>query len=339
MQSVLAKIKIVVLVILLAKLIHGHPQNRRASDQSVHGMQTIRQTMLLPGDIAINQSQPKRKIIAFPTDKNSDTSPDSDHLSNHKVKTNRKIQKVKTTGAVLKFPENKVHKQLKNDGITDIYTELDRQIPHKLQTDRHTVKVTNRENEDKANIADTIDRQEFTTLTSTRDTSKQNSLDECMKSGQLFCEDSSVKFSNEFIESILAKPENKMFLKFFRDPNEEEDASIQNRFGARPQGVVVPLCETFQSRTHPTYARDYNGEYSPIINNDHFQQPVYIEQCLSKFANHINPIWLPEHHKLVCSQGYQTYQLLAPSHSDSSTFDMKTFDVPSHCLIELIKMN
>lgn len=168
--------------------------------------------------------------------------------------------------------------------------------------------------------------------------SKSTSLEECMRSGQQFCEDHSVELiSNEFIESILGKPENQMFMKFFRDPNDSKTA-IQNRFGSRPQGVVIPLCETRQSVTYPTYARDFNGEYSAIINNNNYKQPVHLEICTS---SEVNPYWQPvnHNHKIICSQVYQTYQLLGPANENEQTFNLKTFDVPSLCKIDFIKVN
>lgn len=351
-------LQFVLLSILMTSTIsNGFPQNRRKSGQSARKMERKQQLLVLPGDIVINQSQTNEEIIEFPTW--------DIPRGKTKWKESKKSRtsKSKTTDAVFKFPGEEENNQsdtqsdteessFSTDGMWDDSTNSESFEPHRMETDRNA-KVTdlnlkneyNDEDENPEessddnldeNVDDTIDTDDSSMLTSSSEILTPTTLEECIKSDQQFCEDSSVKFSNKLIESILEKPENKMFMKFFRDPDEDDDAFIQNRFGARPQGVRIELCETKRTLTYPTYARDFNGDYSAIINTRNYRQPVKIEMCASSEPN---PIWQPKNYKLVCSQGYQTYQLLSPAEQNMETFNLKTFDVPSHCKIDLISFN
>lgn len=334
--------RIVLLTMLMASTIsNGYPQIRRKLGKSARKIETTQQLMVFPGDIVTNQSQTKEVIIEFPNEEFWDISADSDLI--RLGKKGQRSHKMESTGAIMKFPGHGEPKMREKEasayGIWNISPEFDRLKPRKVQTNRNNARISDLslasgDDSDGGNLDDTFEEQ--TTLTSLNEMSKPNTLEECIKSGHQFCEDSSVKYTNEFIESILKKPENQMFMKFFRDPNEVDDAPTRNRFGARPQGIVVPLCDTMKSVTFPTYGRGYDGDYRAIINNANYRQPVHIEKCTSSEPN---PIWKPKNHRLVCSQGYQTYQLLGPADPDLNTFNLKTFEVPSHCKIDLIKVH
>lgn len=343
--------QIVLLTILIASTsCNGYLPFRRKSVKSARKIETSPQLlMMFPGEIAINRSQTNEEIFPFPNKIIWNNSAYFDRIRPQRKK--QRSHKMETSAAVLKFPgdgQSRTNdKYFQSGEIRKISPKLKRLNLHKVRTNRTHVKLTqvslsSEENKEGDSLNNTTEREGMyvetvTTTTSSSEIFKPNTFEECIKAGYQFCEDPSVLTdSNEFIENGLKKPENKMLMEFLRNANENEDNRIENRIGAQPHGFEIKLCETRKSLTYPTHARNSDGDYSAIINNANYRQPVYIEICTSI---EVNAIRAPKNHKFLCLQGYQTYQLLGPLSSDLNTFNLKTFDVPSHCTIKLLRIN
>jgi len=117
--------------------------------------------------------------------------------------------------------------------------------------------------------------------------------------------------SNQFIKNTLF--------------NNRSSNDIKVRFGDE-----VRACDSLKSTVYPKKARNTNGAFVFIVNDEQYRQAVDIEQCVGEGEVCENDSDAPSFGETVCRQKYATYKMYVINEEGEQVYD--SFSLPSACL-------
>merc|ERR1719278_1590835 len=85
-----------------------------------------------------------------------------------------------------------------------------------------------------------------------------------------------------------------------------------------------------KSTVYPKKARNVDGAFVFIVNDEDYKQAVDIEQCLGEGESCRNQDDAPSYGETVCRQKYTTYKMYVINELGEQVYD--TFSLPSACL-------
>jgi len=120
-----------------------------------------------------------------------------------------------------------------------------------------------------------------------------------------------------------------------KSPNLVFDApqsKIAGRFGGDDSGFIQEsrACDHRKSTVYPKKARNVDGAFVFIVNDEEYKQAVDIEQCLGEGESCRNQDDAPSYGETVCRQKYTTYKMYVINEQGEQVYD--TFSLPSACL-------
>lgn len=89
-------------------------------------------------------------------------------------------------------------------------------------------------------------------------------------------------------------------------------------------------CKVRRDIIYPQKARNSQGSYLFIVNQDTFRQAVEVEQCLDEGSECLTDSDAPSSGSTVCRQEYATHRLYATDGNGAQVYD--SFSLPSACL-------
>jgi len=111
--------------------------------------------------------------------------------------------------------------------------------------------------------------------------------------------------------------------------NSVNDVDVTQRFntgGERKERA----CKVRRDIIYPQKARNSQGSYLFIVNQDTFRQAVEVEQCLDEGSECLTDSDAPSSGTTVCRQEYTTHRLYATDGNGEQVYD--SFSLPSACL-------
>lgn len=181
---------------------------------------------------------------------------------------------------------------------------------------------------------------------------KSESLIECIGSGSTFCDEYPSEYTPEYVERLV-KRDDRNYTHFFGDfPAGDSPDLVTGLTGQQTYTLEekFPSCASKRSIVYPKFARDIDGDWSPVINTGKYRQAVQIDLCGSQLAKPARPNessaneiinfgnlfrqLLPSGYRAKCTQRFQTYVLLTVS---KGQIDKRVFKVPSHCEFEVVR--
>jgi len=110
--------------------------------------------------------------------------------------------------------------------------------------------------------------------------------------------------------------------------NSVNDVDVTKRFniGERKERA----CKVRRDIIYPQKARNSQGSYLFIVNQDTFRQAVEVEQCLDEGSECLTDSDAPSSGTTVCRQEYATHRLYATDGNGEQVYD--SFSLPSACL-------
>jgi len=97
-------------------------------------------------------------------------------------------------------------------------------------------------------------------------------------------------------------------------------------FGERKERA----CKVRRDIIYPQKARNSQGDYLFIVNQDTFRQAVEVEQCVNEGSECLTDSDAPSSGSTVCRQEFATHRLYATSGNGEQVYD--SFSLPSACL-------
>jgi len=130
----------------------------------------------------------------------------------------------------------------------------------------------------------------------------------------------------DFIRSRIFSEERPKNLVF------DAQSKIAGRFGGDDSGFVQEsrACDHRKSTVYPKKARNVDGAFVFIVNDEDYKQAVDIEQCLGEGESCRNQDDAPSYGETVCRQKYTTYKMYVINEQGEQVYD--TFSLPSACL-------
>jgi hypothetical protein len=112
----------------------------------------------------------------------------------------------------------------------------------------------------------------------------------------------------------------------------DAQSKISGRFGGDDSGFVQEsrACDHRKSTVYPKKARNVDGAFVFIVNDEDYKQAVDIEQCLGEGESCRNQDDAPSYGETVCRQKYTTYKMYVINELGEQVYD--TFSLPSACL-------
>jgi len=131
----------------------------------------------------------------------------------------------------------------------------------------------------------------------------------------------------DFIRSRIFSEERPKNLVF-----DQTQSKIAGRFGGDDSGFVQEsrACDHRKSTVYPKKARNVDGAFVFIVNDEDYKQAVDIEQCLGEGESCRNQDDAPSYGETVCRQKYTTYKMYVINEQGEQVYD--TFSLPSACL-------
>jgi len=111
--------------------------------------------------------------------------------------------------------------------------------------------------------------------------------------------------------------------------NSVNDVSVTRRFNIGGERKVR-ACKVRRDIIYPQKARNSQGSYLFIVNQDTFRQAVEVEQCLDEGSECLTDSDAPSSGTTVCRQEYTTHRLYATDGKGEQVYD--SFSLPSACL-------
>jgi len=106
------------------------------------------------------------------------------------------------------------------------------------------------------------------------------------------------------------------------------DVDVTKRFGFGEQKERA--CKVRRDIIYPRKARNSEGFYMFIVNQDTFRQAVEVEQCLDEGSECLTDSDAPSSGTTVCRQEFATHRLYATDGNGAQVYD--SFSLPSACL-------
>merc|ERR1719400_1009537 len=134
----------------------------------------------------------------------------------------------------------------------------------------------------------------------------------------------------DFIRSRIFSEKRPTNLVF--DAKSNTQSKIAGRFGGDDSGFVQEsrACDHRKSTVYPKKARNIDGAFVFIVNDEDYKQAVDIEQCLGEGESCRNQDDAPSYGETVCRQKYTTYKMYVINEQGEQVYD--TFSLPSACL-------
>jgi len=132
----------------------------------------------------------------------------------------------------------------------------------------------------------------------------------------------------DFIRSRIFSEQRPTNLVF----DQTTQSKIAGRFGGDDSGFVQEsrACDHRKSTVYPKKARNVDGAFVFIVNDEDYKQAVDIEQCLGEGESCRNQDDAPSYGETVCRQKYTTYKMYVINEQGEQVYD--TFSLPSACL-------
>jgi len=148
-----------------------------------------------------------------------------------------------------------------------------------------------------------------------------------------FCEDpddypTAYNISDDVVATILVKA------KIFDDKDSVVDNMLDvGRFGASSNDTFVKesrACDNRKSIVYPKKAKNVQGDFVFIVNDEQYRQAVDIEQCIGEGEACRTEGDAPSFGNTVCRQKYATYKMYVINQEGKQVYD--SFSLPSACL-------